>query len=514
MKFVDIRKLYKIIQEKNICIWGAGKAGSAMFSYLKMHDCRHLFVVDNDVNKHGMIDGGYEIRSFDEFIKINTDIYLVGFLNNDIEKVKSVIDFLDTRGILKEKIQCIDFKLNWVSDFSAEYTEREFKKLKLNVKGKKHVTRIVLLGNLFNEDSKKRIGGGTTGAVNMQRILLGNQYEGVPIKCMIFPKIWEIGFAELFNKYVYILSAARFLISDAQKNDAIYLSNDIFTACALAKYEQKYIFLYHGQGDFVSDMNAFGANLTDREKEFMTYVEKEAIKYSIKTFFPSKGARIHFLNTINGKIDFEENLPLYNSIYDFPEKNYRKHKNNDELVFFSVGQMTSLKGMDRIPDFLSRVRECTEKKIHWIVVADGEIKNDVKNQIEAINATPSEYQKIEYEIIDYVVDHQKIYQLMAECDIYLMLHRISIFDFSTLEAMYMEKPIILSDVVGNDEFNCDNNILLINRNTSNTEIKDFIVHREEYGMRNRRVYDTFFSKKAFRERYNRVFRELLGNESS
>ena len=39
MKFVDICELYKVIQKKRICIFGAGKAGSTMFSFLKMHNC-------------------------------------------------------------------------------------------------------------------------------------------------------------------------------------------------------------------------------------------------------------------------------------------------------------------------------------------------------------------------------------------------------------------------------------------------------------------------------------------
>lgn len=512
MKFINICEICKVIREKRICIFGAGKAGSAMFSYLKMNNCRYLFVADNDTSKHGAIDDEYEIGSFEKSVEMKTDIYFVGFLNNDTEKIKSVIDFLYSKGISIEKIKCIDFKLDWMSDFSAEYTEKELKKLKLNEKRENSVARIILLGNLYNEDSKKKIMGGMAGAVNMQRILLGNQYKGLPIECMMFPKTWETGFAELFNKYEYALFSARFLASDAEKNDAVYISNDTFTAYALARYEQKYVLLHHGQGDCVSDLNAFGAQLTEREKEFFTYIEKEAIKYSYKTFFPSKGARKHFLNTINGEIEFKENPPLYNSIYDFPIKNYKKNRNDNDLVFFSVGQMTRLKGMDRIPDFLNRVRKCVEKKICWKVVADGKMKDCIKNQIKTINAELPKHQHIECEIIDYFVDHQKIYQLMAESDIYLMLHRISIFDFSTLEAMYMKKPIILSDVAGNDEFNCDNNILLINNNTSDEKIKKFIIHKEYYGIKNRNVYDLFFSKEAFKKRYYSVFEELIENE--
>lgn len=509
MQFEDIREVCMEIQEKQICIFGAGKAGGAMFSYLRMYGCKRLFVLDNDGHKHGMIDNDYEIGSFEKSVEINSDIYLVGFLNNDTEKLKSATDFLYNKDISQEKIKYINFESNWVKEFSAEYTEKEFKKLKINRKAKKKITRIVLLGSLYNEDLKKRISGGTSGAVNMQRILLGNQYKGTHIECMLFPKTWETGFAESFNMYEHVLFAARFLASDAKKNNAVYISNDIYSAYALARYGQKYVLLYHGQGDFVSDLNAFGGQLTEREIEFITYVEKEAIKHSYKTFFPSIGARFHFLNTIKGTVHFEENAPLYNSIYDFPAKEYKKEHSKDNLFFLSIGQMTRLKGMDRIPDFLNRIRKCTGKKIRWIVVADGELKEGVKERMDALNAMAPKEEQMEYKVMDHAVDHQKIYQLMAESDIYLMLHRISIFDFSTLEAMYMGKAIILSDVAGNDEFNINNNILMVNEDLQDSDLISFIQNMDSYGKRNRKVYDDNFSVDRFRERYYKVINELL-----
>lgn len=510
MKFIDIRRLCKEIQGKRICIWGAGKAGSAMFSYLKMHNCRYLFVADNDVNKHRIIDDKYEIGSFEKSVEMNTDIYLVGFLNNNIEKIKSVIDFLYNRGVSEEKIKFIDFESNWVVDFSAEYTETEFNKLKLYIEGEKRIARIVLLGNLYNKDSQKKIMGGTTGAVNMQRILLGGQYRELPIECMLFPKSWEIEFTELFNKYQDILFAAKFLAYDAQKNDAVYISNDVFTACALARYRQKYILIYHGQGDFVSDMNAFGAHLTEREKDLITWIEKQGIENSFKTYFPSIGARKHFLNTVSQKIEVGSTEPLYNCIYDYPEKVSECKKNEGYLSFFSIGQMTKLKGMDRIPSFLERIRRCTGKKIKWTVVADGELKREVADEIKRVSERNGGKRNIDYEIIDKYITHKEIYDLMAQCDIYLMLHRISIFDFSTIEAMYMGKAIILSDIAGNDEFNINNNILMVNEELQDTDISYFIQNIDSYGKKNREIYDENFSADKFRERYYKVINELIG----
>lgn len=510
IEFIDICELYRTIQKKRICVFGAGKAGSTIFSYLRMHGCRYLFVADNDMNKHGPIDNEYEIGSFEKSAQMNTDLYLVGFLNNDIEKIKSVIDFLYYKGISKEKIKCINFKSDWVENFSIDYTEQKLKKLKLNYKKEeKKITRIVIVSTLYNEDDKKRISGGPIGAANMQRILLDDQYKEMRMECMLFPKKWEVTFAELFNKYQYILFAARFLACDAQKNDAIYISNDIYSAYALAKYEQKYILLYHGQGDLVSDMNAFGANLTGREREMFTWIEKEGIENAFKTYFPSSGARKHFLNTVNQKIKVGFTEPLYNCIYDYPKEDFVSIKNDECLSFFSIGQMTKLKGMDRIPLFLERIRRCTGKKIKWTVVADGELKREVANEIRVINEQNGGKENIDYKIIDEYLSHKKIYALMAQCDIYIMLHRISIFDFSTIEAMYMGKAVILSDIVGNDEFNIDNNILMVNEDLQDSDIVSFIQNLDSYGKKNRKVYDENFSIDMFRKRYYRAINELM-----
>lgn len=508
---ISYTKIENLVKSKNkkICVFGAGKAGSIVYSYLRSNNCHHLFIVDNDKKKHHEIEPGYEIGSIQRALCFDPDIYIVAFVDNNLSKTNSATLSLIEHGVDCEKIKYVNLNSKYRADYCAEITQRKLEKLRISENSDEVVKRIVLLGSLFCEKDKSRVMGGTTGAVNMQRLLLGDKIDGLSVECMIFPEIWEKRFDEMFNKYEYVLFASRWIAEDAKRGDAVYISNDVFSACALAMCKQKYMFIYHGQGDFVCDLNAFGAHLTEQEKKFITWVEKKGIENSFRTYFPSIGAHKHFLNTVNQEIKIDFTAPLYNCIYDYPTEKFKCKEDDGYLSFLSIGQMTKLKGIDRIPSFLERIRKCTGKKIRWTVVADGELKKNVDDEIRGISERNGGKENIDYKIIDEFITHKEIYALMAECDVYLMLHRISIFDFSTIEAMYMGKAIILSDVAGNDEFNIDNNILLVNKDTQDDDIISFIQNLDVYGKKNRKIYDDNFSVDKFRERYYKAIKELM-----
>lgn len=506
--YTEIEQLVRN-KEKKICVFGAGEAGSVVYSYLRSNSCNQVFIVDNDRRKHREIEAGYIIGSMQSALDFVPDIYIIAFNENNHNKMVSAFSTLTKYGVADEKIKYVNMDLEHKANYCAVVARKKFEKLSISENKINVIKRIVLVGSLFCERSKNRIMGGTTGAVNMQRLLLGDKIDGLCVECMIFPEKREVRFDEMFNRYEYALFSSRWIAEDARRGDAVYISNDVFSACALAMCKQKYIFIYHGQGDFVSDMNAFGAQLTEQEKKFITWVEKTGMENSFKTYFPSIGARKHFLSTVSQEIKVGFSEPLYNCIYDYPTEGSVCKKDDGYLSFLSIGQMTKLKGMDRIPSFLERIRRCTGRRIKWTVVADGELKEQVVNEMKAISERNGGKENIDYEIIEKYVTHKEIYALMMKCDIYIMLHRVSIFDFSTIEAMYMKKAIILSEVAGNDEFNIDNNILMVNETLQDDNIVSFIKNMEGYGEKNRRVYDERFSIGKFRERYYNAIRELL-----
>ncbi len=506
--YTEIEELART-KDKRICVFGAGEAGSIVYSYLRSNGCNYVFIADNDKRKHCEIEPGYIIGSMQSALRFAPDIYIISFTENNRIKMNSALSSLAEYEVEEEKIKFVNMDLEHKADYCAVIAQKKFERINISGKKADAIKRIVLVGSLFRKKSKSRVMGGTTGAVNMQRLLLGDKISGLCVECMMFPEKREIRFDEMYNKYEYALFSSRWIAEDARRGDAVYISNDVFSACTLAKCKQKYIFIYHGQGDFVSDMNAFGAHLTEQEKKFITWVEKTGMENSFKTYFPSIGARKYFLSTVSQEIKVGSTEPLYNCIYDYPGEELICKKEDGYLSFLSIGQMTKLKGMDRIPVFLEKIRICTGKRIRWIVVADGELKKQVADEMKAVSERNGGKENIDYEIIDEYITHNEIYALMAKCDIYLMLHRVSIFDFSTLEAMYMGKAIILSDIAGNDEFNVDNNILMVNEALQESDIVSFIQNMDSYGMKNRRIYDEYFSVGKFRKRYYNAINELL-----
>lgn len=507
MNFININMLMSI-NNKNICIFGASKAGSALFSFLRRNNCSNIFVMDNDKNKHGVIEGDYVIGSFEDSLSRNCDCYLIGFIDNDLEKIISAIGFLNDKGINSERILVVDFAGHWLEELSVDYTISKLNMLKPIPNNHERINRIVFVGGLYDKSVFEKTMGGATGAMNMQRKILGETYRNIKIETLIIPQKWESSFLDLFNKYCYVFQIMKYIKKDVERKDAVYFANDVYSAYILSRLGCKYVFLYHGQGDLVCDSNAFGANLTLKEEEMITKLEIQAIENAYRSFFPSFGAGKFFLETIDADVKLKDYSPLYNCIYDYPTKKYKNKNEDTTLTFLSIGQMTRLKGIDRVPQFLQRIFEVSNRKIRWIVVANGELKEQVANEIRLINNSYDEL-IIEYDNIDKPISHEKIYELIYHCDVYIMLHRISIFDFSTLEAMYIGKPIVLSDIPGNDEFNIDNNIFLVNKKTTDEEIEKFLIDKDEYGIRNQKVYIDHFSESSFKNRYHNVFDNLI-----
>lgn len=139
----------------------------------------------------------------------------------------------------------------------------------------------------------------------------------------------------------------------------LWICNHVQTAYVLSVLKQRFVLIYHGQGDFVSDQVAFGKILSDPEKDFYTSIQKEILEAAIAVYFPSRGAYRHFLDTLSAGVNTKERMPLYDTIYDFPcfdvvEERVRKTSADGILTFLSIGQMTKLKEMDRVPMFLEQ----------------------------------------------------------------------------------------------------------------------------------------------------------------
>ncbi|WP_418849244.1 glycosyltransferase, partial [Phocaeicola sp.] len=107
--------------------------------------------------------------------------------------------------------------------------------------------------------------------------------------------------------------------------------------------------------------------------------------------------------------------------------------------------------------------------------------------------------------------HETVMLIHKISDIYIMLHRISIFDFATLEAMSQHSAIILSKIGGNLDFDMNSNIIFAEDVEANESIlikADFPSLKEN----NYNVFNCHFSKEAFVNQYKEFFEQMLVKE--
>lgn len=508
MKFEDM-SFIKGLTDKNIIIFGAGPAGKMIAWIIENnYSIRNYLFCDNDERKHNR-DCQNPTLPVNEAIEVDNKVFLVGFLGNNTEKIQAVKECLFEKGVTEKDVVYLDMNDPIFSEGYVKYLDLYYYSLQKKKKEKiEKIKCIKFIASGFDESKERRGGGGPIGVVCMQKKMFGSIYsENVTIEYPYYPEIKRE--VQLIDKYPYITDAIEGAIAlYANDEDTIYFVNDIFSAFGLYVLGKRYCLMFHAQGDVVKEMQLWGSSINESEEERIKRLEYDAVTNAEMVVFPSAGAEKSFRNCFDVKLNFQSLPPLYNTITDKGEPEIVDGIIKDEslLTFLSIGQMTLLKGMDRIPDFLNELTYRFQKKIRWIVVANGVLKDAVNAKMKQIT---DENDKFQYIQIDGGLSHHQIYYLQSIADIYLMLHRTSIFDFSTLEAMYFGKPVILSNISGNDEFNVSNNICLVDETVNWGMVEKYIHEKEYYGKLNKLCYDKYFSNDCAILSYRKIIDKLI-----
>ncbi|SEW09143.1 glycosyltransferase [[Clostridium] fimetarium] len=508
IKIIDLNN-FKTQHSQDFIIFGAGCAGIAITYFLKnVKKINSYIFCDNNPDKQND-NATVPIYSVKKTLSEENAIYLIGFIDNNMSKLQSAVMCLKDNGVKDDRIILVDMQSSWFDDTCISYTGAYLKTVyrkrnKTEIINK--VEKICFLASGFSKDVENKSSGGSIGAICMQKKYLGDKYKDMLVEYPYYQYSTDMDM--IFNKYWYIIGTLD-AVHTIVKNECntIYIVNDLFSAFALYILGKKYSFIFHGQGDIVQEWSLWGRKLTDREKAMIHKIEYVTIKDACNVSFPSNGAKWYFEQSLNKVVHYNSGLPLYNTIYDFPEekKVYNIEKDESKITFLSIGQFTLLKGMDRIPEFIEHYIQYTGKKVRWIVVADGVLKKEVSDRMKQLQ----ENGDIEYINIDYKISHAQIFYLMNISNIYLMLHRVSIFDFSTLEAMYCNKAVILSDIPGNCEYNIEDNIMMINDNIDWDTVCNYIDNYSYHGIENNRIYKQCFSDSMFVQRYNKFMDEFI-----
>lgn len=355
--------------------------------------------------------------------------------------------------------------------------------------------------------------GGGSAVLSCQKVLMRDEYKNLKLK---YTFIDENKYSKNKKNSLWDLWAGALFAKQKVKNEenTVYITHDYGTAFGLYLMGKRYVVVSHLQGPRVEEKKNFGEKFTDISAVIIRFCEKKAFQNAYYVCFPSKGAYDYFCNSSEKAIrreEFKVGPILYNTLYANPIATpfEKVSKKSDTVTFLSVGQLTFAKGIDRCPEFFDELLKHTNKKIRWIIVGEGILK---ERFLKVCASLEKKYSNFSYLHIAGCSYTNMIY-LQEISDVYLMLQRISIFDLATLEAMNKEKAIILSESGGNPEFNKENNIILFSGNYIQT-VKEFLqLDIKQFGKRNKIVYDKFFSNDCFKRLYGTVIDDLIREKS-
>lgn len=300
-----------------------------------------------------------------------------------------------------------------------------------------------------------------------------------------------------------------------QRKDTYYICHEPDSASILALFRKRYSLVYHQQGPIIQEYLNHEEHPTKFKIAKKRFIERMAFTKADRIFFPSGGAANEYFNSEHATVKRNQvslGSPLYNTINldedIIPIAGIER--NDNVLTVLSVGTMSELKGQDLSYDFISTLVAKSTNRIRWITVGDGLIKNKIVSLCAELSAKYHNFEHIHFDKIP----HGSVLYLDQISDVYIMLHRSSIFDLATLEAMKNKCAIILSNIGGNLDFNAEDNIVLVDPDNIEFSVDKFLASDINWlKQKNEQVFDEYFSPEKFGERYINLISDILSSDN-
>lgn len=303
--------------------------------------------------------------------------------------------------------------------------------------------------------------------------------------------------------------------------DDVFYFHDLESAIAFRKLYSftKTILVYHHQGSIYYEWSSDTGIKSERLREWLNEYQKKAFDSVHFWGFPSKGARNSLIESepeLKNFIEAKDFIVLYNgmdckisseSITENVHDTLEKLDEYSGLKIITVSTLNEAKGVDRIPVFLEDLKK-NNVNFKWILVGQGIKEAEIDETLDLL--------KIRDDVIWFHdrVPHDDILRLLGACDFYLMLHKVSIFDFATVEAMSCGCIPVLSSVGGNKEVVFGDNGLLLSNISNSKEFLEYLsrISVSDEKIENKKLQNQYFSEERFFANYIE-FAEKIGRNT-
>ena len=382
----------------------------------------------------------------------------------------------------------------------------------LKKKPKEHLSAIKKIKFITCRYPVRSAGGGQGAALTMNETVLDKEYKGIPVE-FIFEKENKYSQKKYMGAY-FLYAGFTFALKETKKDkNTVYITHEEETAFGLWLAGKRYIIFSHLQGARLEEKLNNGEKISYITRKIIKFAEKMAFKHALYVCFPSLGAYNYYINSPYrgaNKNDFRLGPVIYNTLYlnHTPEVHPIVKKDPSCLTILSIGGFTIAKGIDRSIDLVEEILKQTNKKIRYIIIGKGILQQEIEQKCLKLT---HKYNNFSYIIINRCTVGEMPY-IQQISDVYIMLHRISIFDLATLEMMNYSKTVVLSNIGGNPEFNKENNIILWKGNNKTTAKTILNTNLEKKGKLNKQIYDKYFSHTSYKKQYSKLIDLLIKGE--
>lgn len=365
--------------------------------------------------------------------------------------------------------------------------------------------------------------GGPGGVLHIMKRVLGSDAEGLSFRYLFQPEhlpSWIVFFGRLLGAAGFRTDNATAALYAyffyAKIPSDIFVVHDVGTAAGLALAKKKYFLIYHQQGTPFAEQQSFRSKKSLRHEIALGYIERLAFGHAKALGFPSHGALKLIEETSAAfrgwqvRTGSQSTFVLHNTILedtDTPSAADQAVLDSikaEGRLLISVGALTDAKGVDRVPLLLNELNKL-DGKFHWVAVGHGKLEKKIRDLLDLYGLSSKAT------IITAPIQHAALLKLFDRADGYVMLHRTSIFDFATLEAMRAGCPPILSDIGGNLDFLKNDNVTLVKGEDWKEAARSIAgLDLESLRERNRQCFAEYFSPRKFRENYLAAIKKILG----
>ena len=296
-------------------------------------------------------------------------------------------------------------------------------------------------------------------------------------------------------------------------DDDVFIFHDIKTANAFyrAFHFKKTVMVYHAQGSLYNEWSAYTGLSSKVMKNYFFSLFRDTVSKLKVLAFPSKGAEESLvlsepeLEDVISTVDREY---LYNGI-DCPDVTITKKdkwisdlQKSEGYLFATVAVLNTAKSVERIPIYLGTLKK-HGVNFKWILVGNGVQAEAVERSIRDNNLEDCIIWKKEG------LPHEDILKLFSVTDFYILLHKYSIFDLSTLEAMHYGNIPVLTPVGGNKEVIIRNNGVFVSEFDNTKELEEIMkTDICQIKRTNMEIQKENFDEKSFISRYLEIYKRL------